>query len=63
MPLAQAGKDCISVAEPIDLPAGPGWVVVSVDGALYRNRVLLINGMSASSLKAPITCYKDEVPF
>jgi hypothetical protein len=63
VPLTQAGVDFIAFAEPIDLPAGPGWVIVSVDGEEYRNRVYLVSGTSMASRKAAIACYKDDVPF
>ena len=63
VPLSQAGVDFIAATNPTELPAGSGWVVISVDGEHYRNRVYLVNGMNASNRKAEIVCYKDEVPF
>lgn len=63
VPLTQAGTDFIAVADPIELPAGSGWVVVCVDGEHYRNRIYLVNGMNRTKRKAEIVCFKDEVPF
>ncbi|MEM9348180.1 MAG: hypothetical protein AAGB26_16350 [Planctomycetota bacterium] len=63
VPLRQAGVDFIAAADPVELPAGSGWVVVSVDGEHYRNRVYLVNGMNTTHRKTEIVCFKDEVPF
>lgn len=63
VPLTQAGVDFIAFVEPISLPAGPAWVMVSVDGEVYQNRVYLVNGTTTASLEATIACYKDGAPF
>ncbi len=63
VPLTQAGVDFVAFAEPVALPAGPAWVILSVDGELYRNRVYLVNGSTKGSLEAAIACYKDGAPF
>ncbi len=62
--LSQAGSGFMTVAEPVDLPATAGWVVVSVDGELYRNRVYLPQGLNAGQLKTKtVACLPDGIPF
>jgi len=62
--LSQAGADFVVVTEPIDLPAGPAWVVVSVDGHLYRNRVHLTRGISQDHSRVPTAaCCENDLPF
>ena len=55
IPLCEVGPDFVYAREPRAVPAGEEVIlIISVDGRLYRHRVVLVNGMSGSNPQAAI---------
>lgn len=63
VPLAQVASDFVIAAEPIDLPAGPAVVAVSIDGRVHRRTVSLPHGMTPDNPRSIVAAIPDEPPF